>query len=67
PQRDIAEAATLAAVHSGARTSRMVPVDFTRRKYVRKPRRSPPGTVMIERARTIFVEPSTELEEKLRG
>jgi predicted ribosome quality control (RQC) complex YloA/Tae2 family protein len=66
-QRDIAEAATLAAVHSGARTSRTVPVDYTRRKYVRKPRRSPPGTVYIERAKTIFVEPSATLEEKLRG
>jgi len=66
-QRDIAEAATLAAVHSGARTSRTVPVDYTRRKYVRKPRRSPPGTVMMERAKTIFVEPSVALEEQLRG
>ncbi len=66
-QRDIVEAATLAAVHSGARTSRTVPVDYTRRKYVRKPRRSPPGTVIMERAKTVFVEPSTELEEKLRG
>jgi predicted ribosome quality control (RQC) complex YloA/Tae2 family protein len=65
-QRDIMEAATLAAIHSGARTSRTVPVDYTRRKYVRKPRRSPPGTVMIERAKTIFVEPSAELEAKLR-
>jgi predicted ribosome quality control (RQC) complex YloA/Tae2 family protein len=60
------EAAILAAIHSGARTSRMVPVDYTRRKYVRKPRRSPPGTVMIERAKTIFVEPSPELEARLR-
>lgn len=63
---DIKEAAALAAYHSAARTSRMVPVDYTRRKYVRKPRKSPPGTVMIERAKTVFVEPSAELEEKLR-
>ena len=67
PQRDIMEAATLAAVHSGARTSGMVPVDYTRRKYVRKPRRSPPGTVMIERAKTVFVEPSEEMERRLRA
>jgi predicted ribosome quality control (RQC) complex YloA/Tae2 family protein len=67
PQRDIFEAATLAAVHSGARTSKTVPVDYTRRKYIRKPRRSPPGTVIMERAKTIFVEPSAELEEKLRS
>ena len=66
PQRDIVEAASLAALHSTARTSKMVPVDYTRRKYVRKPRRSPPGTVMIERAKTVFAEPSAELEERLR-
>jgi predicted ribosome quality control (RQC) complex YloA/Tae2 family protein len=67
PHRDIMEAATLAAVHSGARTARTVPVDYTRRKYVRKPRRSPPGTVMIERAKTVFVEPDASLEERLRA
>jgi predicted ribosome quality control (RQC) complex YloA/Tae2 family protein len=66
PARDIAEAAVLAAIHSAARTSGMVPVDYTRRKHVRKPRRSPPGTVMIERAKTVFVEPDAELEEMLR-
>lgn len=67
PQQDIVEAAILAAMHSAARTSKTVPVDYTRRKYVRKPRRSPPGTVMIERAKTVFVQPSAEIEEKLRS
>ncbi|MGQ0814962.1 MAG: NFACT RNA binding domain-containing protein [Gemmatimonadota bacterium] len=67
PLRDIMEAATLAAVHSGARTSRTVPVDYTRRKYIRKPRRSPPGTVVMERGKTVFVEPDADLEAKLRS
>jgi len=67
PMRDIVEAATLAALHSGARTSRTVPVDYTRRKYIRKPRRSPPGTVIMERGKTIFVEPDDALEERLRA
>jgi predicted ribosome quality control (RQC) complex YloA/Tae2 family protein len=66
PITDIMEAAVLAAVHSGARTSKTVPVDYARRKYVRKPRRSPPGTVVMERAKTIFVEPSEDVEIKLR-
>lgn len=66
PMKDIVEAAMLAAIHSGARTSQTVPVDYTRRKYIRKPRRSPPGTVIMERGKTVFVEPSAELEEKLR-
>jgi predicted ribosome quality control (RQC) complex YloA/Tae2 family protein len=64
--KDLTEAAVLAALHSKARTSGSVPVDWTRRKYVRKPRKSPPGTVSLERARTVFVEPDPALEERLR-
>jgi predicted ribosome quality control (RQC) complex YloA/Tae2 family protein len=67
PARDLAEAAVLASLHSRARTSGMVAVDWTRRKYVRKPRKSGPGRVAIERARTIFVEPDAEVERRLRG
>lgn len=66
PHRDLEEAAALAALHSRARTSKLVPVDYTRRKYVRKPRRSPPGRVVFERGKTIFVEPDPEMEERLR-
>jgi len=66
PHRDLAEAAILAAVFSGARTSATVPVDWTRRKYVRKPRKSPPGTVIPERTRTLFVEPDPGLPGRLQ-
>jgi hypothetical protein len=66
PQRDLTEAAVLAALHSGARTSGTVPVDWTRRKYVRKPRGSPPGTVILQQSRTIFVEPDPDLPKRLR-
>lgn len=66
PHRDIEEAAVLAALHSKARTSKLVPVDYTRRKYVRKPRKSPPGKVVFERGRTIFVEPDPDVAEALR-
>jgi predicted ribosome quality control (RQC) complex YloA/Tae2 family protein len=66
PARDLAEAAVLAALHSRARGSGSVPVDWTRRKHVRKPRKAPPGTVVIERAQTLFVEPDAALEEQLR-
>lgn len=67
PQRDLLEAATLAALHSKARTSKLVPVDYTRRKYVRKPRKSAPGRVTFERGKTVFVEPDRDAEERLRG
>lgn len=66
PHRDIEEAATLAALNSKARTSKLVPVDYTRRKYVRKPRKSPPGRVTFERGKTVFVEPDAELAEAMR-
>ena len=38
PKRDLIEAAALAAWHSKSRHSTIVPVDWTRRKHVRKPR-----------------------------
>lgn len=66
PARDLYEAAVLAALHSRARTSGVVAVDWTRRKYVRKPRKSPPGLVVPERVKTLFVEPDTAVERRLR-
>lgn len=66
PARDLTEAAVLAALHSRARTSGTVAVDWTRRRYVRKPRKAPPGLVVPERVRTLFVEPDPTAEERLR-
>lgn len=65
PARDLEEAACLAALNSKARTSQTVPVDWTRRKYVRKPRKAPAGTVTLERAQTVFIEPDPELPGRL--
>lgn len=66
PQRDLAEAAVLAALHSKSRTSGTVPVDWTRRKYVRKPRKAKPGSVLLERAKTVFVEPDEAVERRMK-
>ena len=66
PAMDLEEAAVLAANHSGARGSGTVPVDWTRRKWVRKPRRSRPGAVVPDRVRTLFVTPDASLAERLR-
>lgn len=57
PESELRDAALVAAEFSDARFSGMVPVDWTRRKYVRKPRRSPAGAVIPDRVRTLFVEP----------
>ncbi len=66
PARDLQEAAALAALHSKARTSGSVPVDWTLRKHVRKPRKSPPGSVVPDRVKTVFVEPNPTLPDRLR-
>ncbi len=66
PRRDLLEAAVAAAVHSEARHSGTVGVDWTRRKYVRSPRKAPPGVVVPERVQTVFVEPSEALLDRLK-
>ena len=65
PARDLEEAAILAALHSKARTSGSAPVDWTLRKYVRKPRGAKPGSVLPDRVRTLFVEPDERVLETL--
>ncbi|HEX6306695.1 MAG TPA: NFACT RNA binding domain-containing protein [Longimicrobiales bacterium] len=67
PAGAISEAAVLAALHSRARTSGVVAVDWTRRKYVRKPRKAGPGLVVPERVRTVFVEPDEAAGERMRA
>lgn len=65
PARDLSEAAVLAALNSRARTSGSVPVAWTFRKYVRKPRKAPPGSVVPDRVQTLFVRPDPELARRL--
>ncbi|MEX0856478.1 MAG: NFACT RNA binding domain-containing protein [Gemmatimonadota bacterium] len=65
PRTDLLEAATLAALHSEARHSGSVPVVWTRRKHVRKPRKSAPGAVRPERIATLMVEPDPEVGRRL--
>jgi len=57
-RRAIEEAAAIAAYYSKMRNARTVPVAMTQRKYVRKPKGSPVGTVTIERETVLFVEPA---------
>jgi predicted ribosome quality control (RQC) complex YloA/Tae2 family protein len=52
------QAASIAAYYSRMRKARTVPVAMTFRKYVRKPRGSPAGTVAIERETVILAQPA---------
>lgn len=58
PERVLLAAAAIAAYYSKSRHASLVPVIYTRRKYVRKPRRALPGKVVCEREKTLFAEPA---------
>ncbi len=55
PLESLIFAARLAAYHSRARGEQNAPVDYTRRKYVHKVKKAPPGTVTYTQAKTLFV------------
>ncbi|SMO47538.1 Rqc2 family fibronectin-binding protein [Melghirimyces algeriensis] len=56
-EKTLHEAAMLAAWHSKARESSQVPVDYTLVKHVKKPSGTPPGFVIYEEQKTLFVTP----------
>jgi len=59
-KREIEETAAVAAFHSKARNNSLVPVIYTQRRYVRKPRKAKPGLVTVERERSVMVAPKKE-------
>lgn len=60
------EAAMLAAYYSQGSTSSRVPVDYTLRKYVKKPGGSPPGFVIYTHQKTLYVTPEEAKVKALR-
>jgi predicted ribosome quality control (RQC) complex YloA/Tae2 family protein len=57
-RRAIEQAAAIAAYYSKMKSSGIVPVAMTLRKYVRKPKGAPAGTVVIEREKVLMVQPA---------
>ncbi|MCC6729300.1 MAG: NFACT family protein [Chthonomonadales bacterium] len=57
PRPVIERAARLAAAHSASKHASLVPVDYTLRKHVRRPRGAAPGTAVYQNEKTIHVEP----------
>jgi len=51
-------AARLAAFYSKGAASSNVPVDYTRRRYVKKPSGAKPGFVIYTHQRTLYVMPA---------
>jgi predicted ribosome quality control (RQC) complex YloA/Tae2 family protein len=62
PKEVIEYAGEIAAYNSKARGSATVPVVYTLRKFVRKPRAASPGAVVITMEKTIFVEPKNHFK-----
>jgi predicted ribosome quality control (RQC) complex YloA/Tae2 family protein len=67
PDRVLLAAARIAAYYSKARHASLVPVIYTRRKYVRKPRKALPGKVICEREKTLFAEPELPQSQASSG
>ena len=56
-KKAIEQAASIAAWYSKMKNAKNVPVAMTEKKYVRKPKGVPAGTVVIEKEKVIFVQP----------
>ncbi|TYP72670.1 Rqc2 family fibronectin-binding protein [Paenibacillus methanolicus] len=54
------EAAMLAAHYSQARSSSLVPVDYTLIRYVKKPSGAKPGFVIYDHQKTLFITPDEQ-------
>jgi predicted ribosome quality control (RQC) complex YloA/Tae2 family protein len=59
------EVASWAAFHSKARTAGKVPVIYTQKKYVRKPRGAKAGLVYLEREKMLMVRPVEPPKEQM--
>lgn len=56
------EAAALAAWYSSGRSSGRVPIDYTRRRFVKKPGGAKPGFVIYTHQKTIIAQPREKLD-----
>ena len=66
PHATMKQAATLAAWYSKGQRSSMVPVDYTLRKYVKKPSGAAPGKVIYTHQKTAYMTPEEEEIKKIR-
>ena len=65
PTETLRQAALLAAWYSKGKNSSTVPVDYTLRKYVKKPSGAAPGKVVYTHQKTVYVTPEEEQIRKI--
>jgi predicted ribosome quality control (RQC) complex YloA/Tae2 family protein len=61
PAEDLVDAAHLAAHFSEARDEKVVDVQYTDRRYLRKPKGSPPGFVIVDREKVLVLRVEAEI------
>jgi predicted ribosome quality control (RQC) complex YloA/Tae2 family protein len=66
PQSTLRQAALLAAWYSKGQRSSMVPVDYTLRKYVKKPSGAMPGKVVYTHHKTAYMTPDESAIREIR-
>ncbi|MDD8017272.1 MAG: NFACT RNA binding domain-containing protein, partial [Bacteroidota bacterium] len=63
-KKAIEQTAAIAAYYSKMKNAKHVPVAMTEKKYVRKPKGVPTGTVVIEKEKVIFIQPKLPHENR---
>ncbi len=66
-KREIEETAGIAAFFSKAKKDSLVPIIYTQRRYVRKPRKAKPGLVTVEREKSVMVPPTKPGDERFEA
>jgi predicted ribosome quality control (RQC) complex YloA/Tae2 family protein len=67
PQETMKQAALLAAWFSKGQHSSMVPIDYTRRRYVKKPSGAAPGKVIYTHHKTAYITPDEAEVRRITG
>jgi len=67
PDTTLEEAASYAAYYSNARQSSKVPVNYTYKKQIRKPKNAEPGFVIFKKYYTMYIDPQKPKENKWKS
>ena len=66
PDKTLLEAANLSAYFSKAKNSTNVPVDYTLKKFVKKPSGAKPGMVIYETNSTVYITPDENMIKSMK-
>ena len=67
PETTLVQAALLAAYYSKAKDSSNVPVDYTQKRHVRKPKGAKPGMVIYDTNKTLYVTPEKRVIDTIKA